>query len=64
MAKSVCRSFLTTLFGIANIYSQLQHVYYKAYSFYYKFLNYRFYIFKNIIDIFIFLDFLLLMMGG
>ena len=56
--------FSGTLFGITNIYSQLQHIYYKAYSFCYKFLNYCFYIFENIIDIFIFLDFLLLMIGG
>ena len=39
-------------------------MYYKAYSFCYKFLNYCFYIFENIIDIFVFLDFLLLMIGG
>lgn len=64
VAISVCRrGFLGTLFRIANIYSQLQHVCYKAHSFNYKFLNYFFYIFENIIAIFIFLDFLLLKIG-
>ena len=62
--KKLCRGFLSTLSGITNIYSQLQHVYYKALSFCYKFLNYCFYIFENLIDIFIFLYFLLLMIGG
>ena len=45
--EKLCRRFISTLFGIANIYSQLQHVYYKAYSFCYKLLNYWFYIFEN-----------------
>ena len=60
----MCRGFLSTISGTTNIYSQLHHVYYKTLSFCYKFLNYCFYVFDNLIDIFIFPDFLLLMIGG
>ena len=65
--KKLCRCFFSTLSGITGItivYSQLQHVYYKVLSFFYKFLNYCFRIFENLTDICIFLDFLLLMIGG
>ena len=48
--KKLCRGFFSTLSGITNIYSQLQHVYYKALSFCYKFLNDCFHIFENLID--------------
>ena len=61
--KKLYRCFFSTLSGITNIYSQLQHVYYKALSFCYQFVNYCFYIVENVIDIFVFLDFLLLMIG-
>ena len=63
--KKLRPGFVSTLSGITNIYSQFQHIYYKALSFCDKvLLNYCFYIHGNVIDIYTFLDFLSLMMGG
>ena len=63
--KKLRPGFVSALSGITNIYSQFQHIYYKALSFCDKvLLNYCFYIHGNVIDIYTFLDFLSLMMGG
>ena len=49
--EKLCRGFLSTFFGINNIYSQLHHVYCKVSSFCYEFLNNWFYILENITNI-------------
>ena len=60
----MCCSFFHTLLGKANPYSYFQHVYQRSCSFCYNVLNFYFYIFENLIDIIIFLDVLLSVIGG
>ena len=55
--------FFSMLLGIANPYSQFEYVYHMT-TFFYKILNFCFYVFENLIDIFIFLDFIFSMIGG
>ena len=57
--EKLCRCFFSALLEITNRYSQLQHIFYKVSSFRYNFLNFCFYIFENLLDIIILLDFLL-----
>ena len=58
----LCRCFFSALLEIIITY--LQHIFYKVSSFRYNFLNFCFFIFENLLDIIILLDFLLSMIGG
>ena len=60
----MCCGFFHTLLGKANPYSYFQHVYQISCSFCYNVLNFYFYIFENLIDIIIFLDILLSLIGA
>ena len=62
--EKLCRCFFSVLLEITNPYSQLQHIFYKVSSFPYNFLNFCFFIFENLLDIIILLDFSLSMISG
>ena len=61
--EKLCRGFFNTLLGNANPYSYFQHVHQRSCSFCHNVLNFYFYIFENLIDITIFLDILLSLIG-
>ena len=62
--EKLCHSFFNTLQWKANPCSYLQHVYQRSCLFCYNVLNFYFYIFENLIDIIIFLDILLSLIGA
>ena len=62
--EKLCCAFFNFLLGKANTYSYFQHVYQRSCSFCYNVLHFYFYIFENLIDIIIFLDIILSLIGA
>ena len=62
--EKLCCGFFNILLGKANPYSYFQHVYRRPFSFCCNISNFYFYNFETLIDIIIFLDILLSLIGA
>ena len=63
-SRRIAHGLFKTPFGKANPYSYIQHVHARSSSFSYNVLNFFFYVFENLIDIIIFLNILLTLIGA